>query len=66
MNTTGWVLLIGGGLLAAYLILKSGVTYSANPLGNILAKPTAPLPAGQEYQWNGFQWVVGTPGSVAF
>lgn len=42
MNQTGVVLLILGGLLAAYLISKSGATYSANPLNSIV--PPVPTP----------------------
>lgn len=65
MSGTGWILLIGGGLLAYYLITKSGATYSANPLGNILNQPTAPPPAGQQWKWNGFQWVTVPVGAIA-
>lgn len=66
MNSTGWLLLIGGGLLVYLLISKSGVTYSANPLQNVLPQPpTTPPPAGQQWQWNGFQWLTVPMGATA-
>lgn len=65
MSGTGWLWLIGGGLLAYYLIARSGATFSVNPVGNILNKPTSPAPPGQSWQWNGFQWVTVPIGAAA-
>ena len=64
MSGTGWVLLIGGGLLAYYLITKSGATYTANPLQGLLPAGGSPQPCGPGLVWGPIPGIVPSWGCV--